>query len=173
LHFLSSYGKETSVTGFDLQRDLYRALKVANMPPFNFAQQGNNTTTSLPPGWTNHGIGGLICGPADWFSVLTFYGINYLAHCLTIKYYPAETGGEKAAVAIMALLLPSSGITRAVDAIKRYSRFRRVGELEQAAFAGALVMVVRNREWIPQVGDNIRNVRLNEDVSDFMRSGDT
>jgi hypothetical protein len=134
------------------------------MAPFNFIRAATNTTI-LPPGYTNHGIEGLLCGPADWFSVLTFYGINYVAHCLTIKYYPAETLGEKIMVAILALLLPSSGITRALDAIKRYSRFRGVGELEQAAFAGALLMVVRNGDWIPHEGDCIREIMLESDVS--------
>jgi hypothetical protein len=133
------------------------------MAPFTFIREVTNSTL-LPPGYTNHGVDGLLCGPADWFSVLTFYGINYVAHCLTVKYYPAETIREKFVVALLALLLPSSGMMRALEAIKRRSRFRGGGELEQAAFAGALVMVVRDVHWEPEEGDCISDMVLENSV---------
>jgi hypothetical protein len=56
----------------------------------------------------------------------------------------------------LALFLPSYGIARALFSIVRRSRLRRNrNELERAAAAGALRMVVRNDDWKPMTGDRI------------------
>src|SRR5438034_983347 len=111
-----------------------------------------------PAEWINHGDKDLICIPAKWTAVLLFYFANFLAHCATVKPYPAETIWEIALAMILALFLPSSGITRAMDSIIRCPRFRKMNKLERAAKAGALCMVVRTQFWEPKVGDVLRHI---------------
>jgi hypothetical protein len=113
--------------------------------------------SNLPSDWIDHGIPGLICTPAKWTSVILFFVANYLAHCATVKPYPAEPVKEIIFAMAAALFLPSFGITRAIDAIIRHSRFRKISELERAAIAGALCMVVRMKFWEPEIQDEIRN----------------
>jgi hypothetical protein len=123
-----------------------------------------NVTITFPPGYTNHGVEGLLCAPADWLSIILFYSINYLAHCVTIKFYPAESTTEKIVMMAIALFIPSAGLVRALEAIAQYSRLRKGGEVQQAAYAGALIMVVRAGNWTPANGDIIRDILLPKEV---------
>ena len=109
-----------------------------------------------PPSYTDHGVPGLVCSPAKWTSVLLFYAVNYLAHCATVKPYPAETQLETTSAILCALFLPSSGISRAMDSIVRRPRLRRgLNDLERACVADALCMVVRKGNWKPESGDTV------------------
>ena len=45
---------------------------------------------------------------------------------------------------VLALFFPYSGISRALESIVRYSRFRRTNELQRAARAGDLCIVARS-----------------------------
>ena len=109
----------------------------------------------LPPNWTDHGDPNLICIPSGWTDVVTFLFVNFIAHCATVKPYPAETLPELSLTLVFALLLPSSGITRAMDAIVRRTALRKdLNPLQKAGKAGALCMVVRDRDWIPVEGDS-------------------
>ncbi|KAF2794343.1 hypothetical protein K505DRAFT_374704 [Melanomma pulvis-pyrius CBS 109.77] len=106
-----------------------------------------------PADWIIHGDKKLICIPANWGAVLVFCLTNYLAHCATVKAHPGETVGEYSMAMILALVLPSSGITRAMDSIIRRSNLRKMNELGRATKAGALCMVIRDETWTPRVGD--------------------
>ena len=57
---------------------------------------------------------------------------------------------------VMALLIPSSGILRALAALFRHSCFSHGDELQKAARAGALCMVTRDAFWIPRDRDLVR-----------------
>ena len=112
------------------------------------------------------GIADLLCKTANWTDIALFYFANYIAHCATVKPYPAETYGELSVSIATALILPSSGVSRAMDSINRRTRFRHGNELEKAAIAGSLCMVVRSPTWKPESGDTIRNLRYDpRDVS--------
>jgi hypothetical protein len=100
----------------------------------------------------------LICTQSTWLGIALFYIANYFAHCATVKSYPAETPRELAVAVVLALFLPSSGITRALDAIIRRSRFIGDNELERASRAGALCMVVRGPAWKPKYGDVLNDL---------------
>lgn len=127
------------------------------MPPLQNSDQ--------PPSYIDHGVPGLVCTPAKWTSVLLFYVVNYLAHCATIKSYPAETPLETTSAILCALFLPSSGISRAMDSIVRRPRLRKgLSDLERACVAGALCMVVRGREWRPKPGDVVPMPSLGEQL---------
>ena len=98
------------------------------------------------------------CIPATQWSIFLFFLTNYLAHCLTIKSQPADSGREIAVSALLALFFPSTGILQALDSIFRRARFVKGDELQQALRAGALCMVTRKSKWIPQDGDKLSNV---------------
>ncbi|KAF2466959.1 uncharacterized protein BDR25DRAFT_71735 [Lindgomyces ingoldianus] len=130
--------------------------------------------SDVPPTWANHGDKNLICIPAQWTSVILFCFANYLAHCATVKPYPAETLRELGIAMGLALVLPSSGITRAVDSIIRRSNFRKLNQLEKAATAGALCMVIRDKYWSPQEGEVLRDedfVRVDQNFH-YKKKGD-
>lgn len=125
-----------------------------------------------PADWNVHGDKGLICTPSKWSSVLIFCFTNYFAHCITVRTYPGETVGEYSVGIALALVLPSSGITRALDSSKKHilkvkfnrsdadrvsvirrSNLRKMDELGRAGKAGALCMVIREIDWRPRRGD--------------------
>ncbi|KAF2178075.1 hypothetical protein K469DRAFT_719226 [Zopfia rhizophila CBS 207.26] len=110
----------------------------------------------------DHGNPNLLCTPAQAPTILFFYIANYLAHVATVKSYPAETMTELSVAVILALFFPSSGIIRALDSIFRHSRLKNTNDLQKAARAGALCMVVRTRAWPPKPGDLIRDVEIKE-----------
>jgi hypothetical protein len=116
------------------------------------------TTTHVPGPFTNHGDPDLFCTPSTTASVLFFFLANFVAHCATVKSYPAETNAELLVAVVLALFFPSSGVIRALDSILRSSRLRRTNDAQRAAKAGALCMVVRSPDWEPQRDDVIRDV---------------
>jgi hypothetical protein len=119
-----------------------------------------NSTIALNQ-FTNHGDPDLFCTPSTTISVLFFFLANFIAHCATVKSYPAETNVELVVAVILALFFPSSGVIRALDSILRSSRLLQTNEAQRAAKAGALCMVVRTDKWKPQPGDVIRDVIWN------------
>ena len=84
-----------------------------------------------------------------------------MAHCATIKFYPAETPTELAVAVTGALLFPSSGLRRAVGAIRRRPRLRGLNKIQRALASGAMCMVVRTKDWELRRGEIIRNMRSN------------
>ncbi|KAF8883538.1 hypothetical protein BD779DRAFT_1539409 [Infundibulicybe gibba] len=121
----------------------------------------NAGDTAFPDGSTNHGNPSLLCTPTTWSDVLVFYLGNYIAHVATIKEYPGESGIDFMVNAIVAILFPTVGMARGIDAIIRHPQVRvKGGELQRAARAGALCMVVRSPDWKPGIGDHIRDAEL-------------
>ena len=109
----------------------------------------------------DHGDPNLICTAATPWSAFLFFLVNFLAHCATVKSHPAETAAGMAVAVTMALFIPSSGILRALDALFRHSRFSPGNELQKAARAGALCMVVRDEySWVPRDGDVLTDVTI-------------
>ncbi|KAL3459178.1 hypothetical protein BJX64DRAFT_291431 [Aspergillus heterothallicus] len=112
-----------------------------------------NITLTVPDGSTTHGSPELLCKPPEWYEFIIFFFANYVAHVATLVSVPGQGTRETINVAINALLIPSSGIGRAVDIFFRHPIFRRGDQLKKAAAAGALCMVVRVR---PESGDTER-----------------
>jgi hypothetical protein len=120
--------------------------------------------STAPIQFIDHGNANLVCTPSTVTSLLFFFLANYFAHCATVKSYPAETNAELAIAVVLALFFPSSGVIRALDSILRHSRLVRANEVQRAARAGALCMVVRTAEWEPQPGDVIRDIDWSEEA---------
>ena len=96
----------------------------------------------------------VICTRASWSTVAIFMLANYAAHAATIQIFPGEKVFSQVIAMIMSLLYPGAGVMRGLNCIARgilvfHARFRRNTELQQAAAAGALCMVVRTKDWTP------------------------
>lgn len=101
----------------------------------------------------------LYCTRTEWTDVLAFYFLNYAAHATTIRSLPGETMHSTILASFFALLLPFSGIVRGIEAIAR-RRISKRNDLQCAAQSGALCIVVRTKDWYPEDGKTIRNVKI-------------
>lgn len=119
----------------------------------------------MAPVTFDHGVPGLVCVAAHWTTIVSFFIVNYVTHCVTIRQFPGEPITEVVPSMIAALLAPGSGLWRAVNAIIRCPRFRKLTELRRAATAGALCIVVRTEDWKPRIGDVIQNISKPNTVS--------
>ena len=111
------------------------------------------TSVSLSEGTTSSNLE-VICTRTSWFTVAIFMLANYAAHATTIQFSPGEIFFSQAIATITSLLYPGAGVARGLNCIARgilvlCCRFRKDTELQQAAAAGALCMVVRTKDWTP------------------------
>jgi hypothetical protein len=102
-----------------------------------------NITLTVPEGSTTHRTPYLLCKPPEWHDYIVFFFANYVAHAATVVSLPGQGFWETFLTAIAALLVPSSGIVRAIDVFFQHPIFREQDPLRQAACAAALCMVVR------------------------------
>jgi len=116
-----------------------------------------NITITVPDGTSNHGDPNLICKPTTWTDIIVFFLGNYLAHAATIKSLPGEYAGSFSFAVVVALLFPPTGMARGLSAIFSFSKLSKT-DLQSAARAGALCMVVRTSDWKPQPGDVVADV---------------
>jgi hypothetical protein len=72
---------------------------------------------------------------------------------------PGESALSSFTSVAMAFFFPTFSIMKAVSAIVRHARFTKKDELWIAARPGALCMLVRTRDWVPQHGDVVRQCR--------------
>lgn len=92
-----------------------------------------NITITVPSGTSNRGDSNLLCLPANWFDIATFFTVNYLAHAVTVKARPGEQVPEMVPVAFMALIYPYSGVVRGNEAIVGNARWRKGNALQVCA----------------------------------------
>jgi hypothetical protein len=102
-----------------------------------------NFTISVPGGTTNHGNPQLLCFPAAWTDIVTFLVTNYFAHAASVLPEPGAAFRRTIALILTALILPTSGIVRAVRAIWRHAAFETKNPVKRAARSRALAMVMR------------------------------
>lgn len=130
-----------------------------------------HTTNATQEGAINDG-NNLYCTPTRWYDVFVFFLGNYISHALTIKSYPGEAMSSVLIAAFGALLIPTTGLIRGINAIARNAKFKhkkflpslfRDPDYQTAAAAGALVMVVRKKSWKPYPGDKLSSVVLREE----------
>ncbi|CZR56266.1 uncharacterized protein PAC_06154 [Phialocephala subalpina] len=118
-----------------------------------------NITIPLPNGTSNHGTPGLLCTPTRWTDIVIFYLANYAAHAVTTRSLPGEGNSSVAMTVVIALFFPAAGAFRGILGIVSLAIFRS-NDLEKAARAGALCMVIRTPEWKPQDRDKLHNTIL-------------
>ncbi len=120
-----------------------------------------NSAIPVPEGTTNHGDPHLLCTRSTWSNVATFYLANYVAHAATVKSEPGQLMLRGVLSMLLALVLPTSGVLRGLDAIRRHAIIGG-SPLQKARKAGALCEVVRTEDWEPQrsPGDLVQRVRF-------------
>lgn len=114
-----------------------------------------NFTISVPGGTTNHGNPDLLCLPAGGTDILTFLITNYFAHAASVMPEPGAASRRNIALIFAALVLPVSGISRALIAIWRHAAFETKNPVKRAARSRALAMVMR----VPKSGRYLGAVR--------------
>ena len=102
-----------------------------------------NLTIFVPDGTTNHGDSRLLCTPPGWSDFVIFFFANYFAHAGSIILEPGISVRRTLVLIFAALVLPASGINRAVSALWRHALTERANPLQRAARARALCMVLR------------------------------
>jgi hypothetical protein len=131
-------------------------LRIRDFPDNEKLLYPNGTTSPF----FNHGHANLVCTPSSKISIVLFLFTNYLAHCATVNTLPGELTVVTVMSTISALLFPSSGVLKAMNNLIRRPRLYGKNELEMAARAGALCMVVRDQSWIPRNDELLYNVVL-------------
>jgi len=120
-----------------------------------------NYTITVPEGTSDHNDPNLLCTPSGWRDIIIFYLGNYIAHVATIISLPGESARSKLRVSLTSLLFPVSGLMRGLLTILTFASFGKT-DLQKAARARALCMVVRNQDWRPEPGDIIADAYLEE-----------
>ena len=123
---------------------------------------------TVPTGTVYKPAYNLLCLAAKPSDVFIFFAANYLAHAATVKSFPGESTAENIASLLFALLYPSSGIVRGLDAIFRHAVFTK-HELQRAAQAGALCMVVRSNLWTPAEASLVKDCNLSRTGKRLLR----
>ena len=143
-----------------------------------------NIAITLPSGTTQHGNLDLICTPANHNDIIYFFFVNYATHALTTVVLPGEGWESYLTNALASLLFPSFGAYRGLRAIfvgyatirKRFKsekweqvdsetlnnrqKASQARDLQKARRAGALCMIVRSSDWVPEDGDVIEEYVL-------------
>jgi hypothetical protein len=120
-----------------------------------------NVTFSVPDGSSNHGNPNLLCSPPAWSDYLTFFFANYFAHAASVILEPGIGFRRTLVLIFAALMLPGSGVDRAVSTIWRHAIIERKNPLKRAARARALCMVLPT----PQYGPFANAIRLQREYS--------
>ncbi|KAK1752806.1 hypothetical protein QBC47DRAFT_416421 [Echria macrotheca] len=105
----------------------------------------NSSSITLPEGLSNHGDPTIVCRPADWADVASFFLINYVAHAATVVTNPGEKLPSVLFTTLLAVLFPVIGVLRGLRAIKSVA-FNAKSELQKAAWAGALC-TIQEEKW--------------------------
>jgi hypothetical protein len=112
-----------------------------------------NITITTPDGAIYYQHPSELCFPASWTDFVTFFGANYFAHAATVRSTPAEKTRMVFFTSVFCLFFPAFGLSIAMSMVVSCATFAP-SDIEKAARAGALVMVVRSREpgnqWEPK-----------------------
>jgi len=92
--------------------------------------------------------GDIVCRPTEWSDVVKFFLLNYGLHAFTAFSHPGSSTLHTVCNVISSILVPYSGMYRALDAIVT-SMMIANNSLEDAANAGALCMMLEKpeRSW--------------------------
>lgn len=100
------------------------------------------------------------CEKTTWYSICWFVFSNYVLHALSVRSLPGENTYSTTAFKLCCLLIPYTGLRRGLCLISRASNFAG-GDLQCAARANALCMVIRTAEWRPRDGDTVDGCQIN------------
>ncbi|KAL8809342.1 MAG: hypothetical protein Q9223_003143 [Gallowayella weberi] len=99
------------------------------------------------------------CESSQWYDVLWFFFANFLLHALSVRSLPGESYVSSTVFKFCCLLVPYTGVRRGLCLILRASNLAG-NDLESAARANALCMVIRAPEWRPRDGQIIEGCSI-------------
>ena len=141
---------------------LFAVIPLAHSAPTG-PSSSENVTISTPDNTTSHGDPQIICTRSHWTDIATFFLANFFAHVATVKTLPGEPPLKVVLCMLLALVFPTSGVKRGLDAIYCHAIIGG-SPLQKARKAGALCEVIRAKDWKPQTGDVVRGVRIKRKV---------
>ena len=109
--------------------------------------------------------GQLYCEKTTWYDVCWYFFANYLLHALSVRSLPGENAYSSTAFKLCCLLVPYTGVRRGLSLISRASSLTK-DDLQAAARAGALCMVIRKPDWRPQDGQIVRGCQVKESAEE-------
>ena len=101
----------------------------------------------------------LHCEKTAWYDVCWFFFTNYLLHALSVRSLPGENAYSSTVFKLCCLLVPYTGVRRGLSLISRASSLNR-NDLQAAARAGALCMVIRKPDWRPENGQTVAGCQI-------------
>lgn len=122
-------------------------------PTASSSLQSNGTITAQSDGsevW---------CEPSHWYDVFWFVFANYILHALSVRSLPGESTLSSTVFKFCSLLVPYTGVRRGLCLILRASNLS-TNDLQAAARANALCMVVRSPEWRPKDGQVVEGCEI-------------
>lgn len=99
------------------------------------------------------------CNPTQWYDICWFFFANYILHALSVRSLPGENFYSATVFKLCCLLIPYTGLRRGLCLISRAGNLAG-NDLQAAARANALCMVIRKPEWMPHIGDEISGCQL-------------
>lgn len=129
------------------------------------ASEPNNGTAVA----ANSGDPKVHCERTNWYDICLFIFTNYILHALSVRSLPGENSYSSFVIRIACLLIPSTGLRRGLCLITR-ANAAADNDLQAAARARALCMVIRKSDWRPCVGDVVKGCELDvhEDATDII-----
>jgi hypothetical protein len=151
----------SAILFLDVFEMLHPSLVLLSTTIISSASAGilKNYTITVPEGTSDHNGPNLLCTPSGWQDIIIFFLGNYLAHVATIISLPGESANSRIRVSLASLFFPVSALLRGLSTILTRASFGRT-DLQEAARAGALCMVVRNQDWRPGPGDIVADAYL-------------
>lgn len=101
----------------------------------------------------------VLCEPTNWYDICWFIFANYILHALSVRSLPGENSYSSFVIKVGSLLIPFAGLRRGLCIITRASAAAD-NDLQAAARARALCMVIRKPDWRPCAGDVIEGCEL-------------
>lgn len=101
------------------------------------------------------------CQPTRWYDILWFIFTNFILHALSVRSLPGERSFTSVVFKFCCFLTPFTGVRRGLCLILRASNLAG-NDLQSAARANALCMVIRNPEWRPKDGQVVEGCRIEE-----------
>ncbi|KAI4140057.1 MAG: hypothetical protein L6R39_005975 [Caloplaca ligustica] len=99
------------------------------------------------------------CQPSQWYDVVWFIFTNFVLHALSVRSLPGERSFTSIVFKFCCFLTPFTGVRRGLCLILRASNLAG-NDLQSAARANALCMVIRGPEWRPKDEQIIEGCRL-------------
>ncbi|MCJ1269437.1 hypothetical protein MMC22_009329 [Lobaria immixta] len=99
------------------------------------------------------------CDRTRWYDICWFFFANYILHALSVRSLPGENFYLATVFKLCCLLVPYTGLRRGLCLISRAGNLAG-NDLQAAARANALCMVIRKPDWRPRIGDEVSGCQL-------------